>query len=107
MGPVYASISDEDTYKSLKPLTNEKGEVTQPGNLVEFKQIKVNVSTRMTPIHLKFSCNISDKNGKEEIAVKSTLTNPIIVITNESQWREAASKVLALDAFSGQVLQSF
>jgi len=49
-----------------------------------------------------FLCTVKDKNVPEEVVAKSTLTNPIIVITNESQWGEAAGKLVAGDAFSSQ-----
>jgi len=88
--------------KNQKALSNDSMALNEKNLMVEFNAIEINISTRMNPIHLKFSCTIKDKHSKEEVLIRSTLTNPIIAITNESQWKEAAGKIMNLDAFSGQ-----
>lgn len=99
--PVKASIADEESWKNPKPLTNDR--VTLNSQLRgSFDDIRLNISTRMTSIHLKFSCTLKHKESREELLVKSTLSNPIIVITNESQWAEAAGRLFSLEAFAGQ-----
>jgi len=97
---VKASITDEDAFHNQKPLVNDMTELDESDYTASFKGMKVNISTRMNPIHLKFSCTVKD--SKEETTIKSTQTGPIIVITNESQWGEAAGKILSLDVFGGQ-----
>ena len=103
IGTVTAVISDEENWKSNKPLSNDTADLNVIENKATIKDLKVNVSTRMTAIHLRFLCNIKDKNIPGEFLAKSTLTNPFIVITNESQWKEAAGKLLLADAFPSQV----
>jgi hypothetical protein len=61
----------------------------------------------MTQIRLQFSCRIWPK-GKQEtkdppanaMELTTSISSPIIAITNESQWAEAAGKLLATDTFS-------
>eukprot|EP01132_Coremiostelium_polycephalum_P008000 gene8000-9844_t len=65
----------------------------------EFKNLKINISTRMTPSHLKFTTFYKEKNGKNSKPIESVPSNPMVVITNESQWAEAAGKLLICDAF--------
>jgi hypothetical protein len=100
---VQAVISDEETWKSAKPLDGEKVSFEQNRNRAIFKDLKINVSTRMTPIYLKFICNVTQKGKPALVPVTSTLSNPIIVITNESQWGEAAGKLLMLELFPDKV----
>eukprot|EP01116_Phalansterium_solitarium_P005321 TRINITY_DN1688_c0_g1_i1.p1 TRINITY_DN1688_c0_g1~~TRINITY_DN1688_c0_g1_i1.p1 ORF type:complete len:621 (+),score=209.83 TRINITY_DN1688_c0_g1_i1:113-1975(+) len=96
---VKASIADEDNWKSAKPLENDVAKVARD-RTAEFPDLKLHVSTRMTAIHVRFSCVSKDK--KTPIAACSLLSNPMIVITNESQWADAEGKLLLLEAFSGQ-----
>jgi len=51
-------------------------------------------------VHLKFSVQITPKKGITTI-IHSTPSYPFIVITNESQWCEAAGKLILADAFTG------
>lgn len=63
-----------------------------------FDQLTVNISTRMSPISVKFQTLISKASFQSPVATASSM--PFIVITNESQWFEAAGKLLNLDTFS-------
>lgn len=65
----------------------------------KFDALSVNISTRMAPITLKFQTVVS--RGAFHSPIMTTPTFPLIVITNESQWFEAAGKLLLLDTFSG------
>ncbi|EGC30866.1 hypothetical protein DICPUDRAFT_157342 [Dictyostelium purpureum] len=58
----------------------------------------------MTPSSLRFIANYKEKtSGKTvEKQVESVQSNPVIVITNESQWAEAAGKLLIADAFNSK-----
>lgn len=106
IGPVRAAVSDEENWKNSKPLTNEAAEIKQPDYIASFGHMNVNISTRMSPIRLKFSCAIKDKEERE-VVVKSTVSCPIIAITNESEWGDAAGKLIISDAFAGQVKKIF
>ena len=53
----------------------------------------------MTPVTLKFSCHVKERGKEDVVKISSLPTNPIIVITNESQWGEAAGKLLQAEAF--------
>jgi hypothetical protein len=64
-----------------------------------FEGIKVNVSTRMTMVSFKFGLQI--KSDQDICVVESPPSYPFIVITNESQWAEAAGKLLIADCFAG------
>ncbi|EFA77913.1 signal transducer and activator of transcription family protein [Heterostelium album PN500] len=64
-----------------------------------FTNLKVNISTRMNPSHLKFTATVKDKGNKASKSIESVQTNPIVVITNESQWSEAAGKLLVGEIF--------
>jgi hypothetical protein len=52
----------------------------------------------MTPVHFKFGLQV--RNGDFSMQVESGPSYPFIVITNESQWCEAAGKLLHADAFA-------
>jgi hypothetical protein len=65
----------------------------------KFDGLSVNISTRMAPISVKFQTVVS--RGSFHASVTTTPSFPFIVITNESQWFEAAGKLLILDTFSG------
>ena len=74
--------------------------------------LKVNISTRMCMVHLKFMVQLTRNIGAKDNnnnsiqqcqVIESNLSYPFIVITNESQWCEAASKLLLSDVFQGTV----
>ncbi|KAF2074164.1 hypothetical protein CYY_004535 [Polysphondylium violaceum] len=78
-------------------LENDQASFQSPQMEAEFKNLKVNVSTRMLPSSLKFVSTVIEK-GKEK-TIESVPSSPMVVITNESQWAEAAGKLLTCDAF--------
>lgn len=63
-----------------------------------FDQLTVNISTRMAPISVKFQTLVSKGSFQSPVATAPSF--PFIVITNESQWFEAAGKLLVLDTFT-------
>lgn len=92
---------------TIETIQNERAQLDPSVGCATFAAIKLNVSTRMNPINLKFTGTFQDKASKENIHARSPLSNPLIVITNESQWGDAAQKLFAKEAFGGQVsLQS-
>jgi len=95
---VQVVINEEELWKSAKPLENDKISFDVK-NRATFNDIRVNISTRMTPIQLKFQCHVKEKGREQITLISSPLTNPIIVITNESQWGEAAGKLFSIDLF--------
>ena len=54
----------------------------------------------MSKVNLKFY--LGARSGNMQMQIESTLSYPFIVITNESQWAEAAGELLTVDAFAGQ-----
>lgn len=70
--------------------------------LATFHSLKVQVSTRMSPVYLKFGIQVQQSSGVSPI-IQSLPSYPLIVITNESQWCDAAGKLLTMDSFAGQV----
>eukprot|EP01119_Soliformovum_irregulare_P022311 TRINITY_DN7615_c0_g1_i1.p1 TRINITY_DN7615_c0_g1~~TRINITY_DN7615_c0_g1_i1.p1 ORF type:complete len:589 (+),score=152.54 TRINITY_DN7615_c0_g1_i1:64-1830(+) len=101
VSPIKASLANEveGNYHATKPLLNEVKPLDK--GCAKFGDMKVNISTKMNYTSLKFSCTIRHAMSRDEIPVRSSLSNPLIVITNESQWGEAAGKLLQ-DALSGQ-----
>ena len=89
----------------VKAGTATLGNHTAPveGNVTErkakFDALSVNISTRMAPISLKFQTSV--ERGTFFASIATAPSFPFIVITNESQWFEAAGKLLILDTFSG------
>lgn len=59
--------------------------------------IKINVSSRMETFYFKFSMQLT--RGHEKRILESERGFPFIVITNESQWVDAAGRLMLLDAF--------
>ncbi len=95
---VQAVLSDEESFKCAKPIDNDKKNFDEK-NRATFPDIKINVSTRMVPVYLRFQCHVMEKNKKAVVPLSSPYSNPFIVITNESQWPEAAAKLFSLAVF--------
>mmetsp|Transcript_8438 Transcript_8438/g.21313 ORF Transcript_8438/g.21313 Transcript_8438/m.21313 type:complete len:661 (-) Transcript_8438:84-2066(-) len=101
-------LSDaEKKWKTDKPVLNGEARLESAQQhqtyqkLCSLSNVKINVSTRMNVVHLQFvvQLNTADRSAT---TVKSTPLYPVIVITNESQWSEAAGKLLIMDAFGSQ-----
>jgi len=67
-------------------------------NRAVFSHIKLTESTRMAVIYLKFDSTISESSGTTKLV--SQVSSPIVVISHESQWIDAACKLLILECFS-------
>jgi hypothetical protein len=94
-------ISDEPNWKVDNPIENEEATLDAYHKTAKFSSFKIHISTRMSMVRLKFCVTVtSTKGGTSNIFSEGS--NPFIVITNESQWCEAAGKLLSDDAFSGQ-----
>jgi len=93
-------VSDERQWKLGKTLENEFANMDSTTRIAQFQELKINVSTRMTPINLRFSVGVTGQRGAVT-TVESGISWPIIVITNESQWCDAAGKLIISEAFSG------
>eukprot|EP01096_Ripella_sp_DP13-Kostka_P008734 TRINITY_DN327_c1_g1_i1.p1 TRINITY_DN327_c1_g1~~TRINITY_DN327_c1_g1_i1.p1 ORF type:complete len:579 (-),score=248.03 TRINITY_DN327_c1_g1_i1:403-2139(-) len=101
-GKVHASLVAEDkTWKADRPLENDESQLDMFTRKAIFNHVKINISTRMAMVHLKFGLTLATTSGASS-NIESTPSLPIIVITNESQWCEAEGKLLILDAFSGE-----
>jgi len=74
--------------------------------IATFHNLKVNVSTRMSMVYLKFQARVHVASSTQA-TVESSCSTPIIVITNESQWCEAKGKLILMDCFGSQVRAFF
>eukprot|EP01100_Stratorugosa_tubuloviscum_P009607 TRINITY_DN4028_c0_g1_i2.p1 TRINITY_DN4028_c0_g1~~TRINITY_DN4028_c0_g1_i2.p1 ORF type:complete len:466 (+),score=193.42 TRINITY_DN4028_c0_g1_i2:274-1671(+) len=100
MSRIKAKLSSEETTWRTDNLL-ENDDAVMNSNIASFQGLKINVSTRMSTVFLKFSATF--QTTKDEKSITSIPSNPIIVITNESQWCEAAGKLLLHDAFKNLV----
>eukprot|EP01094_Clydonella_sp_ATCC50884_P004862 TRINITY_DN1385_c0_g1_i1.p1 TRINITY_DN1385_c0_g1~~TRINITY_DN1385_c0_g1_i1.p1 ORF type:complete len:481 (-),score=121.80 TRINITY_DN1385_c0_g1_i1:474-1916(-) len=95
-------ISEETTLKKSKaPLSNDEENVDVFQRRATFQSLKVNVSTRMSMVHLKFQVQVQQESGSSG-SIESVASYPIIVITNESQWCEAEGKIVLSDIFASE-----
>jgi hypothetical protein len=86
-----------------------------------FQQLKINLSTRMSPVSFRFHVQVQNPAvGTIQVSrffillygfvyskpaqAESNNTSPLIVITNESQWTDAAGKLVISDTMGQQVL---
>jgi len=87
---------DDKVFKSTKPIDNGEVSMDMFRHIAMFPALKINISTRMHMISLKFVVQIAGRTaGASEfspLTVESQATFPLVVITNESQWCEAAGK---------------
>ena len=119
-------VADEKSWKTKKPIENEIQSMDAMKRVSLFHNIKLNVSTRytlsllfispkprilkrtlqfrMSMVYLKFGVQVQLAHDGGTHAIESAGSSPIIVITNESQWCDAAGKLLLFEAFGGQVL---
>lgn len=102
IGQVKASlVSDNFTYKSHKaPLEHHTVAFDKSRYDAQFKNLSVNISTRMNLISIQFETTITSMNQTHTLV--SEVSSPFIVITNESQWCEAAGKVFIREIFHGK-----
>jgi hypothetical protein len=98
VGPEQKEGKESKKKKEVATLENASAAFDSYEHQALFASIKVNISTRMTPVHFKFGLQV--RNGDFSMQVESGPSYPFIVITNESQWCEAAGKLLHADAFA-------
>jgi hypothetical protein len=58
-------------------------------------------------VALKFSCHVKEKGKSQVIQITSPSSYPMIVITNESQWGEAAGKLLQAEVYPPGIVNYF
>jgi len=92
-------VSDEPTWKTKKPIENDVQAMEALKRVTYFHNIKFNVSTRMSMVYLRFVVQVQLANNAGTHTIESPGSSPIIVITNESQWCDAAGKLLLFEAF--------
>eukprot|EP01122_Echinamoeba_exundans_P005035 TRINITY_DN15217_c0_g1_i1.p1 TRINITY_DN15217_c0_g1~~TRINITY_DN15217_c0_g1_i1.p1 ORF type:complete len:652 (-),score=137.10 TRINITY_DN15217_c0_g1_i1:1704-3659(-) len=90
-------VSDNPNFKSPDELENNAADIDTPTMKASMHGIKINVSTRMDTTYFKFHAQIA--RGNERRHIESDRSFPFIVITNESQWADAAGRLMLLDAF--------
>jgi len=95
-------VSDEKSWKATqKTLENDESIMDPTALVASFNSVKVQVSTRMSMVNLKFLVQI--QQAQSAPTIQSLPSYPLIVITNESQWCEAAGKLVLLDAFAHEM----
>eukprot|EP01127_Copromyxa_protea_P022516 TRINITY_DN8098_c0_g1_i1.p1 TRINITY_DN8098_c0_g1~~TRINITY_DN8098_c0_g1_i1.p1 ORF type:complete len:367 (+),score=35.25 TRINITY_DN8098_c0_g1_i1:101-1201(+) len=100
IGPISGTLGAGGlNYKNKASLENAIAQLDSYERKAYFNAVKVNVSSRMTMVHLKFSCTLVAH--QQTHAIESSPTFPFIVITHENQWVEAASKLVLMDGFKG------
>lgn len=93
-------LTGEFVYKSNKePLSGNVSVLDHNQYKATFPDLTVNISTRMNSIYLQFGTSI--RTSSDFYHINSTPSHPFIIITNESQWCEAAGKLLNVDSFGG------
>lgn len=94
-----AVLMAPDVSKSGPNLTNHV--VPIEGNVndrkAKFNSLTVSVSSRMNHVNVRFQTSV--ERGTFHASITTIPSFPFIVITNESQWFEAAGKLLLLDTF--------
>jgi hypothetical protein len=95
---VRAVLVTADDQPSRNALENAEADMDFYQAKAIFDRIQVSISTRMSLCNLKFGAQVS--RGDHVDTVTSPPSYPFIVITNESQWAEAAGKLFLLDAFA-------
>jgi len=95
---VYTKVNSEDeAWRTTKNAIQNSTAKLDKQYFATIKDIKLNISSRMTPIFFNFGCSI--KSTSDEFTVMTENSSAVIVITNESQWGEAATKLFHLEAF--------
>lgn len=95
---IRASLSsDNPNFKSPDELENNVADVDTPTMKASMHGIKINASSRMETTYFKFKLQLSRAGFSR--TVESERSFPFIVITNESQWVDAAGRLMLLDAF--------
>jgi len=95
---VYTKVnSDDEAWRTTKNAIQNSTSKLDKHSLAIIRDIKLNISSRMTPIFFNFGCSI--KTSGDEFTVMTENSSAVIVITNESQWGEAATKLFHLEAY--------
>jgi hypothetical protein len=97
-------VDDIDSHSQDSPIDNNEIAISQL-HMAIFQNLKVNVSTRMSMVYIKFQITLQSDTA-ENTVIESTSSYPLIVITNESQWCEAKGKLIMMDCFNGLVRYS-
>lgn len=84
------------------PVENDAVRIDTFQRIALFNELKLAVSSRMIPVSFTFRMQVHTTSGQSFIA-ESERSRPLIVITNESQWSDAAGKLLHADAFEGEL----
>jgi len=92
-------VAEGLNFKAKNPVENNVARLDGFQKQATFNGVKVNISTRMAPISIKFTIQIICEN--RTATIESAPSYPFIVITNESQWVEAASKLIMMEGFGG------
>jgi hypothetical protein len=107
---VETHMANDGAWKSVNPIQNGIVALELGKMQATLNDIRINDSTKVLPVQLKFACKVHAKNSKEKegTVIHSPLSNPIIVITNESQWGEAGTNCLLqyLTNEAGKLLSS-
>lgn len=98
--PSDASSSSTPTVLPATPLENDTAKVEAFQRIAMFDDLKLTFSSRMAPLALRFRLQYEASPGTQAVA-ETEASLPMIAITNESQWVDAAGKLMISEAFEG------
>ncbi len=95
--------------KGSSCILNGTAVMKKQGGVASFDELRFSKGTGVKTVRLQFSCTVKtppslDMPGAAgtEFILASNLTQPFIVMTNESQFGDSAGKLLELEAFAGK-----
>lgn len=94
------------TVLPATPVENDTARVEAFQRIATFDDLRLTFSSRMAPISLRFHLQYETSPGVQAVA-ETEVSLPMIAITNESQWADAAGKLMLSDAFEGAAEVSF
>lgn len=83
------------------PIENDSAKLDAFQHCAVFNDLKLQLSTRMMPVTLRFSLSLYNPATGCTVTIESPHSNPVIAITNESQWSDDAGKLVLAHAFEG------
>ena len=92
-------VTDSPASGKKEVLENEETLFDTSQKAAIFQKLKINVSTRMSLVSLRFVAEMEGERGRRW-TVQSNNSSPLVIITNESQWSDAAGKLFVYDCFS-------
>lgn len=89
---------------STKALECESQNLDPATRIAKFP-LKFMAGTKKAPGNIKFGMQVVISGNKSPLTVESNISSPMIVITNEIQWKDSAGTLLKKEAFSNGQLE--